>query len=165
MNTVPRHLSNDQFAKLSQEQQEIEMLAERLQEQDVLACQSALVDDLLKTDMDGFGIDDLENLYPDPDGWTYEQCKEYASDHGIDLPDDDDEADIEDYYSAIRDQAEPNEVYEWWLVTDYLAEQLDAIGEPLIRNGYGNWWGRTCTGQSMMLDGTLQQIARNMAQR
>jgi len=62
---------------------------------------------------------------------------------------------------AVR-ELPPREVYEWWLVTPYLLQKLRHIGEPVIDNGYGHWWGRTCTGQSILLDGTLQLIARRM---
>jgi len=37
---------------------------------------------------------------------------------------------------------------------------LDAIGEPTIDNEYGYWWGRTCCGQGLIMDGTLQRIAQ-----
>jgi hypothetical protein len=67
--------------------------------------------------------------------------------------------DVDDWRDAVRDVAEPKEVYEWWLVSSYLAGELSAIGEPIIDNGAGYWWGRTCTGQAIKMDGTLQEIA------
>jgi hypothetical protein len=59
----------------------------------------------------------------------------------------------------IRDNAEAQEIYEWWRVTKWLAKRLEEIGEPVLSNAYGQWWGRTCTGQSMLQDGTLQRVA------
>jgi len=62
-------------------------------------------------------------------------------------------------------QPAPQEVFEWWLVTRWLAEELRAIGEPVLDNGFGYWWGRSCTGQAILLDGTLQVIAERLIER
>lgn len=189
---------------------QIEEVAERLQRNDVLACQSALVDTLLQSgEADGFGVDDIENLYPDPDDWSAEECKRYLDDQcsgEADYPDESnpysldraelveeleslgiacydeetdetladalldsctagDWGDVDDWREAVRDNAEPQEPLEWWLVSQWLAEDFDEIGEPLIRNGYGDWWGRTTSGQSMIMDGTLQQVAARLIER
>jgi hypothetical protein len=52
-------------------------------------------------------------------------------------------------------------VFEWWRVDPWLCKRLAAIGEVTLDNAYGEWWGRTCTGQSLIMDGTLQRIAAN----
>ena len=77
----------------------------------------------------------------------------------------DQESDEEEWLTEARDacrdhaQDNPAEPYEWWRVSSWLCDQLHAIGEVTIDNGYGHWWGRTCTGQGLIMDGTLQQIA------
>ena len=70
---------------------------------------------------------------------------------------------LETWRDSARDHAQDNpaEVYEWWRVSSWLCKQLDSIGEVTIDNGYGCWWGRTCTGQGYLMDGTLQRIASN----
>lgn len=70
---------------------------------------------------------------------------------------------LDDWREAARELAQDNpaEVYEWWLVSSWLCDQLAAIGEVTIDNGYGHFWGRTCTGQGLIMDGTLQAIAAN----
>ena len=84
---LPRHLSREEWEALTPERREVEALAERLLTQDVLACQSALVDDLLKTSGDGaqhiggFETDDIQNLYPDPAHWTAAQCRVWLDEH------------------------------------------------------------------------------------
>lgn len=62
---------------------------------------------------------------------------------------------------AVNDNAEPAEVFEWWQVTQHLYGELICQGEPGIDNDYGCWWGRTCTGQGVLQDGTLQAIVRS----
>ena len=178
---------------------EIEERAEGYMRHEVLACQSSLVDDLMQDDRDGFQVDDVTNLYPDPESMDLEACRSYLDDRGITLPDPEpwamtaaelldllkthdmepedeaDEADLRNlvvvgmdeeeidglkaYRETVSDNAEPQEVYEWWLVSSWLAGQLKEIGEPVLDNDYGYWWGRTCTGQGMIMDGTLQEIA------
>lgn len=75
--------------------------------------------------------------------------------------DDETIAGLEDWREAARELAQenPQEPYEWWRVSSWLCDQLHAIGEVTIDNGYGHWWGRTCTGQGWIMDGTLQEIA------
>jgi hypothetical protein len=56
----------------------------------------------------------------------------------------------------------PNEAYEWWHVSPWLVSKLRGLGEIVIDSEFGQWWGRGCTGQSILADGTLQTIARNL---
>ena len=91
---------------------------------EVIACQSMLIDALLAKEI--FSWDDIENLY-----WKDPETEE---------------------------SEEPQEIFEWWLVTDWLADKLAKHGEPVIRNDYGVWWGRTCTGQAIVLDYVIEEI-------
>lgn len=123
MNTEPTQYD----AKQTVNDEVIQTTAERLIAQEVLACQSGLIDTLLRPgEIEGFTIDEIQNVY-------------------IDLEDGD---------------TEVQEIFEWWLVTPWLAEKLVAINQPVLDNGLGHWWGRTCTGQAIALDGTMQEIAR-----
>lgn len=191
----------------------IELRAEMFWSRDGMGCDSALVDDLIKSansgdryvkDLaDGFGYEEIRNLYRDPSNWTADECREYASDHGIDLPDipmtecpechgeplpdgpnvatttcghctskgeepedgyEEDDSPrgwLSEAREACQEHAQDNpaEVYEWWRVSSWLCDKLHEHGEVTIDNGYGHWWGRTCTGQNLLMDGTLQAIA------
>lgn len=131
-----------------------------------------LIDDLLKAadeiggDLgEGFSYDVIRNLYKDPSEWDVDECREYISDNGLDLPPSDSDADADEYLDELREvcteyaQENPAAVYEWYLVDSWLCRQLHEIGEVTIDNGYGHFWGRTCTGQALIMDGTLQEIA------
>lgn len=139
---------------------EIHERAEILIEQDIFCCDSMLIDALLADDIvwnDCFSIDQIENYFDDsidaieefltydsqlsPDEWrdlSFDQRKTFAHQHGFD--------------------PQPNEIYEWWRVSSRLADDLIAASQPVLRNCYGNWWGRCVTGQCIILDGTLQRI-------
>lgn len=51
------------------------------------------------------------------------------------------------------------EVYEHWMISDWLAEKLQEKGERIDRDFAGmNVWGRTTTGQAIALDSVICQI-------
>lgn len=56
------------------------------------------------------------------------------------------------------------EIFEWWLVSDWLLEKLEAQGELILESDYGSWWGRCCTGQAIMLDSIIEHIYDEMMQ-
>lgn len=66
---------------------------------------------------------------------------------------------LDKWRDAVRDNAEAADVYEWWRISGWLGSHLEKVGEVVLDNGYGTWWGRTCTDQGYMMDGTLQKVA------
>lgn len=127
-------------------------------EKEIYCCQSALVDDLLQSgDRDGWTIDDIENLYPNPAEWTVETCKDWASDEGVDLSgytqEELDAGDDDFWEEIIRDNATPAEPLEWWAVSRTLCGELRKLGKVIIDNDFGYWWGRCTSGQSIEMDG------------
>ena len=128
--------------------------AERYVKNEVLACQTSLIDDMLcEPFMDN---DEIVNLF--------EPC---CPDCGETVAYQDDETVVNCpgcRMTMLPDdvEREPQEIFEWWLVSQWLADNLKAIGEPVLDNDYGTWWGRTVTGQSMELDGTLQSLWRSV---
>ena len=59
-------------------------------------------------------------------------------------------------------EEEPQEIFEWWAVSEYLFEKLKAKHEPVLEYGNIYIWGRTCTGQAILLDGVISEIALEM---
>lgn len=142
-----------------------EQLAEMYAERDILCCDSSLVDALLQASFDGFSWDDVENIYVDPADWTIAQCRKWIDDEGHDPPELDDDADEGDWRDVVRDLSSdnPQEVYEWYRVSSWLCDNLRALGEVVLDNDCGTWWGRGCTGQRLIMDGTLQAVAARYA--
>ena len=50
------------------------------------------------------------------------------------------------------------DIFEWWVVSGYMLERLERLSEPILKNEFGEWWGRTCTGQMIALDSVIDQI-------
>jgi len=77
------------------------------------------------------------------------------------LIDEGDWGEVDDWQQAVEiaAQDDPTEVFEWWRVSDWLYRQLQYNGEVVLSNAYGQWWGRSCTGQQMIMDGIFQRIA------
>ena len=178
-----------------------QVLASMYAQNDIFCCQSSLVSELMEKESEGFGVDDIENVYRDFSGSYLSECREYLSDIGGDNPEPDPwamsrdelaellgDAGIEVYDSESEDtlraavianiddetidglddwreaanelaQDNPAEPYEWYCVSQWLCDKLRGIGEVVIDNDFGCWWGRTCTGQGLIMDGTLQEIA------
>ena len=102
----------------------------------VLKCDTMLTEDLLKEGK--FSHDDIENYVIDP--------KEYK-DYGFENA-----KEFEDSGENV------NEIFEWWSCTDWLIEKLAKKNEPILRTDYGDYWGRTCTGQAIRLDRVIEDI-------
>jgi hypothetical protein len=105
---------------------------------EVVYCQSSLVDHCLSKEI--FSYDDITNAYS-----RNEDC---ACDRSEDI-----ECDCED---------QPQEIFEWWIVTGWLLEKLEAQGEPILHTDFGSWWGRTCTGQAISMDHVIGAIYDEM---
>ena len=57
---------------------------------------------------------------------------------------------------------EPQEVFEWWAISSYLYDKLRTQGEPVVDAGSCHIWGRTTTGQAILLDGVISRICSGM---
>ena len=53
---------------------------------------------------------------------------------------------------------QPQEIFEWYVCSDWLIKQLEKQKEPILHTDYGSWWGRTCAGQSIFLDSVIERI-------
>lgn len=61
-------------------------------------------------------------------------------------------------YNPWSDQQD--EVLQWWLVSDWLGNKLNLMGEVLLCSDCGDYWGRTSSGQNIIHDGIFQVIAK-----
>ena len=57
---------------------------------------------------------------------------------------------------------EPQEIFEWWIVTEYLYKKLKEKGCPVLEWGNNYYWGRCTTGQAIMLDSVISGICSDM---
>jgi len=69
---------------------------------------------------------------------------------------------FENVANLYDEDEEPQEIMQWFVVSEYLAEKLESIGEPILSTDSHKLWGRTCYGQSLELDGTFQEIYRGL---
>lgn len=124
--------------------------AEQIIRNEILINQTELVD-MLQGNDGQFYSDSIANL----DNEICPECKVSIDDAYLD-------GDECPYCHKIMDEIEYQEkaIYSWWLVTGHLADELEAIGEPMIRNDYGDWWGRTVLGQEISADGTKRVVKR-----
>lgn len=50
------------------------------------------------------------------------------------------------------------DIMEWYLCDSWMIKQLEKQGEPVLKTDFGDWWGRTCTGQAILLDSVIEKI-------
>lgn len=102
--------------------------------------------------LNAYLVDELDTTWEDVTGEPFEIMEgEEEDDYDLRLEDQSDG--VRDY---IRDNAEPAEVYEWWIVSGWLANRLEAEGEIVFD---GDIWGRQTTGQAIKMDYVIQKIA------
>ena len=70
----------------------------------------------------------------------------------------------------LKDQVGPAEIFEWYSITSsFVRRALLKQGEAVLQTDYGDWWGRSCTGQAILLDHTFwdiyQEGVQNVAER
>ena len=107
----------------------------------IIACQSMLVHELMQNET--ISIDQYENLY-----MSDEKIKDY---HGVTTD--------EEVEEIRNDGSDIHEVFEHWLVSDWLLDKLREQEEPILETDFETWWGRTCSGQAILLDHNIQELA------
>jgi len=110
-------------------------------EREVLTCFSYEMNEVLKAGLVNY--EDIENLYLD--------CEKYYKDYGYESPE------------AMQDDgADIQEIYEWWIVSEFLYRKLKERGFPVLEWGNNYYWGRTTTGQAILLDNVITKICQDM---
>jgi hypothetical protein len=135
--------------------------ARQFVEANVLVCQSSLIDHLLALgDIPGFTWDDVTNLYDD----SVDAIEEYLTNVPGLEPDEWHELPFDERETLAQEhgfEPEPQEIFEWWVVTPYVARRLCQMGQPMLENDFGTWWGRTCTGQAIYIDDVITRLLRD----
>lgn len=71
--------------------------------------------------------------------------------------------DDEEFCQEFNLDPHQNEVLEHWIVSQWLGAKLEAQGESVVYNCFGfTIWGRTCSGQAIMLDGVISTIYKEL---
>ena len=131
----------------------------QLVDQDVYSCVSMMVDFILSTEHyemgenAPFSMEDVTNMHsPDYSEMEEGELDEINDDqHGEDFTD----YDFDEKVEFLQDNHEMPEIYEWWMVSNWLADKLDEMGECILD---GNIWGRCTTGQAIMMDGIIEKL-------
>jgi len=121
-----------------------------LVDREVYCCFSYAMSELQEKEVISF--DDIENQYE-----TDEEIKE---NHKYDLKGLSEE-EIKEYVENVKDRGENiKDIYEYWIVSEWLYDKLKELNEPVLEWGNLNIWGRTCTGQAICLDYTMDEVRK-----
>ncbi|MFT6442504.1 MAG: hypothetical protein ACJASM_002050 [Salibacteraceae bacterium] len=86
---------------------------------------------------------------------------EESTENHIEGNDDQTEEKIQEEIDELNDlESAPQDVFEWWQVSDFLCGKLKDLGHPVIENQ--KIWGRCTTGQAISLDYSITNICANM---
>lgn len=144
-------------------------------EREVIYCVSQLVDNLLEADQRNHFAspplhEEFQELYqssPTYGEWHCPECEHQWEGE----PDDGTvicpkcEVQLDQSTNDCFEATEYAEIYEHWIVSDWLAEKLESKGEAICKDFYGlTVWGRATTGQSIDLDGVISEIHKELNQ-
>lgn len=101
--------------------------------------------------------DEIENIYE----LTCNYCG-YTSEKPADNTNGDLCPECEEKGRTEEIEYEAQEIFEWWIVTEYLYDKLKAKGCPVLQWGNNYYWGRCTTGQAILLDGVISDICKEM---
>lgn len=96
-------------------------------------------------------IGELNEL--DVHDYHIDDCKTTLYNHLLDIDG------FDDFCHEQGLDPDPVDIFEHWIVSDWLADLLEGRGEAVLRDFMGfTIWGRACTGQSINLDHVIQSI-------
>ena len=109
----------------------------------------------------------VDKDYTPPEREEGQDDDDYQSDCDRDLISngiayDGDESDYQELCSVADIDPNKTEVYEHWIVSDFLGRKLKERGEAVEEIFDFTIWGRTCTGQAISLDYVIGTIAESM---
>jgi len=107
----------------------------------ILACFSYEMDEILRAGLVNY--EDIENLYLDPE--------KHYQDAGYNT--------AQEYEDSGENM---QEIFEWWIVSEYLYNKLKNENEPVLGWGNNCYWGRTTSGQAIKLDSVISKICFDM---
>lgn len=55
-----------------------------------------------------------------------------------------------------------HEIFEYWIVSEFLYKKLKEKGQPVLEWGNNYYWGRCTTGQAILLDDVISSICSDM---
>ena len=125
----------------------------------------SFVDDCTKADIETLAKDKLEIM----DMWEementnqIEETREKVRREILNLP-------IDEVKEILREapmmewDEHTREVLEFWIVTPGMADDLEQKGESVMHDFFGHHvWGRTTSGQSIILDNVIRQIGKEL---
>jgi len=141
-------------------------------DREVIYCVSALVYELAKK-AEHFGDyeDDLYDAFrgiPDyeeaatQNGWRENDISGFTEKHSGEVSDAENWQELCEEQNIEVDDYTP-EIFEHWIITDWLADKLENHGHKVLRDFFGlTIWCRPTTGQAILLDGVISQICADM---
>ncbi len=132
----------------------------RFTDNNIIACVTTLMDFVLKVSVDSFQnapftFEDIENFYKTL--YWCDECSNYMEESEYGCLTDGDECPLCGEFSIIAEEG-ASEIFEWWIVSPFLFQELRLEKECVIDTYFNHYWGRCCTGQALFLDSVIHSI-------
>lgn len=108
-----------------------------------------------------FYDDDLQEAFASREEALSYVWSDFFSKEGKDSFDDEEDA-WKDCCEENNLEPEDYDVFEHWFVTSWFADKLRGVGEQVVDFCCHDVWCRTCTGQAILLDPCIAEIAEDM---
>lgn len=137
---------------------------------EVNVCVSGLIEYILQKSYEDtnapFSWDDVENYYIDNSEEIEELQEQIDELEELEELTQEQKEQLEKLNDKIEEleneQEEPQEIYEWWSVSNWFADKLKAKGQCILSDGWNSYWGRCTSGQAILLDHVISEIAEDM---
>lgn len=136
----------------------------------VYSCVNQMVEYILKQDdyeNAPFTYEDIDNYYVYNTESFGELSEEEKDDKiqelecDLENAEEEDKEEIEGQICELENcDSEPQEIYQWFMVSEFLLNKLSERGHCVIDSE--NLWGRSCCGQAILLDHVISQICEEM---
>lgn len=112
-------------------------------------------------------MDELDSSYYYEDSQGTQYSEQEREERIVELTDELEDAEdallVEQQIAELEDLSPIYpEIYEWWIVSPFLAGKLAAYGQTVLDDGMNRYWGRCTTGQAILLDRVISEICRDM---
>lgn len=127
---------------------------------------SQIITHLLQSDDKGDYEEELYNVSSQPDFETAAENNGWTYNNDLEIWEHEEESET---FSTAQEVCEEHnldyeyrEAYEFWIVSDYLAEKLKEHGEMVEEIMGLTVWGRCTTGQAILLDYCISKVCQDM---
>jgi len=129
---------------------ELKTKIEQLIKSEIYVCQTSLIEELLILNT---YVSNMEYEQDKVGGFIFNKKINHSlSDFGLENT----------HYYKKREEDDYFEIYEWWSISEWLADKLKNLDEIILDTPHGYFWGRSSTGVCLITESVLEHVVINL---